>query len=165
MLSSSSQCSTNESQQSVNDLRPWILEIQRAVRHHWSIIELLAAFLVKIACDKLVTMYQNESQRSVNNFWSCILDNLTAIERRIRTTRLLAAFNGKNASDDIASTSYNWAPTEHQQFLWRLRKLYSNELHCAAPKSSFTRSVFAICPCIQLHKYAWNVLQIWIFWL
>jgi len=76
---------------------------------------------------------------------------------------LPAAFNGKNASDDIASASYNWAPTEHQQFLWRLRTLYSNVLHCAVPKSGFAQSVFAICPCIQLHKYACNVLRIWFF--
>ena len=163
MISTSSQCSPNERQLSVNDFRPCILENQRAVRHNCSIIELSAAFLVKTAWDKIVTMYQNERQRSVNNFWSCILDNLTAIERRIPTISLSAAFNGKNASDDIASASYNWVPTEHQQFLWRLRTLFSNVLHCAAPKSSFTRSVFAICPCIQLHKYACNVLQIWFY--
>jgi len=165
MISTSSQYSPNERQQSVNDFRPCILENQSAVRHHWLIMGLSAAFLVKPACDKIVTMYQNERQRSINNFWSCILDNLTAIECRIPTISLSAAFNGKNASDDIASASYNWAPTEHQQFLWRLRMLYSNVLHCAAPKSSFTRSVFAICPCIQLHKYACNVLQIWFYCL
>jgi hypothetical protein len=165
MLTTSSQCSPNERQHNVNDFRPCMLENQHAVRHHWSIIELLAVFLVKTDCIKIVTMYQNERQWSVNNFWSCILDNLTAIERRIPQMRLSAAVKGKNASDDIASASYNWAPTEHQQFLRRLRTLYSNELHCAAPKSSFTRSVFAICPCIQLHKYACNVLQIWFFCL
>jgi hypothetical protein len=165
MLTTSSQCSPNERQQSVNDFRPCILENQRAVRHHWSIIELSAVFLVTTACDKIVTMYQNERHWSVNNFWSCILDNLTAIERRIPKMRLSAAFKGKHASDDIASASYNWAPTEHQQFLWRLRTLYSNVLHCAVPKSSFTRSVCAICPCIQLHKSACNVLQIRFFCL
>jgi len=76
---------------------------------------------------------------------------------------LLAGLIGSNASDNIASTSYNWAPTERQQFLWRLRMLHSNELHCAIPKSSSTQSVFAICLCIQLHNYACNVLQIWFF--
>jgi len=55
-----------------------------------------------------------------------------------------AACIGKDASDDIASAFYNWPPAERQQFLWRLRMLHSNELHCAVPKSSFTRSVFAI---------------------
>jgi hypothetical protein len=165
MLSTSSQCSTNECQQSVNDFRPCIMVNQRAVRHDWSIIELSATLQVKTACDQIVTMSQNECQRSFNNFWSCILNNLTAIECRIPTINLLAAFNCKNASDDIASAFYNWAPTEHLQFLWMLRILYSNVLHCAVAKSCFTRSVIAICPCIQLHKYACNVLQIWFFCL
>jgi len=106
-----------------------------------------------------------ERQRSINTFCCCILDKLTAMERRQPTMNLPAAFIGKNASDDIASDSYNWAPPHGQQFLWRLRTLHSNELHCAVPKTSFTRSVFAICPCIQLHKYAYNVLQIWFFGL
>jgi len=65
--------------------------------------------------------------------------------------------------DNIASASYNWAPTELQQVSWRLRMLHSNELHCAVRESSFTWSVFAIWPCIPLHKYACNVLQIWFF--
>ena len=117
MLSTSSQFSPNERQQSVNDFRPCILENQRAVELNWLIIEISAVLLVKTACDKIVNMYQNERQRSVNNFESCILDNLTAIERRIPTMSLSAAYNGKNASDDIASDSYNWAPTDHQQFL------------------------------------------------
>jgi len=165
MISASSQGSPNERQQNVNDFRPCILENQRAVRHNWSIIELSAAFLVKTACDKIVTMYQNVRQRSVNNFWSCILDDLTAIEHRIPTIRISAASNGKHSSDDIASASYSWVPTEHQQFLWRVRTLYSNVLDCASRKSSFTRSVFAICPCIQLPKYACNGLQIWFYCL
>jgi len=76
---------------------------------------------------------------------------------------LFAVMMGKTSSDDIASTSYNCAPTEHQPLLWRLRKLCSNQLHCAVPKSSFSQSVFLICPCIQLHQYACNVLQIWFF--
>jgi len=85
-----------------------------------------------------------EPQRSLNNFPSCILDNLTEMERRYPTMNLSPAFVGENGSDDIASAYYNWVPTEHQQFLWRLRMLHSNELHCAVPKSSFTRSVFPI---------------------
>jgi len=101
-----------------------------------------------------------ERHRSVNDFCSCILDNLTGMECRLSTMNLSAAFIGKNASDDIASASYNRVPTVCQQCLWRLRMLHSNELHCVVPKSSFTRSVLAICPCIQLHKYACNVLLI-----
>jgi len=163
MLSSSSQCSTNDRQQSVTDFRPCILENQLTVRHIWSIIELSDTLPVKIACNKNISMAQNEHQWRVNDFWYCILDNLTAIEHRIPTMRLSTAFNGINAIDNIASASYNWAPTDYQQFLRRLTMLYSNVLHCAVPKSSFTWSVFAICPCIQLHKYACNVLQIWFF--
>ena len=160
MLSRSSQCSPNERQQRVNNFGTCILDNQSALQHNWSIIKLLVAILVNTACDKIVTMSQNERHWSVNNFWSCIFYNLTAIECRIPTMTLTEAFNGKNASDDITSASYNWAPIEHQQFLSRLRTLYSNVMHCADHKSSFTRSVFAICPCIQLHKYACNVLQI-----
>jgi len=40
-----------------------------------------------------------------------ILDNLIRMERRWTTTNLSAALIGKNASDDIASASYNSAPT------------------------------------------------------
>ena len=99
------------------------------------------------------------------NFWSCILDNLTAMEHRLPRMNLSAAFNGKNATDDVASSSYNWAPTQRQQFQWMLRTLHSNDLHCAVSKSSFTWSVFTICSCIQLPKYACNILQIWFFCL
>ena len=48
-----------------------------------------------------------------------------------------AAFIRKNASDDIVSASYHSAPAEHEQFLWRLRTLHSNELHCAVPEIEF----------------------------
>jgi hypothetical protein len=44
-----------------------------------------------------------------------------------------------------------------------LRTLHSNKLHYAIPKWSVTRSVIAICPSNQLHKYACNVLLIWLF--
>jgi len=72
---------------------------------------------------------------------------------------------GKNAADNIAYGSYNWVPTEHLQDSWRFNKLHSNELPCIIPKSSVMRSVFSICPCIQLHKYGFNVSQIWPFLL
>jgi hypothetical protein len=165
MLSTSSRSSRNQRQHSVNDFRPCILKNQHEVRHRWLTIKQSATWLVKTTCDKIVTMSHNERQRSINNFLSCILDNLTAIERRIPTMSISAAFNGKHASDYIASASYIWAPTEHQQFLGRLRTLYINVLNFAVPISSFTRSVFGICPCIPLHKYACNVLQIWFFCL
>jgi len=41
--------------------------------------------------------------------------------------------------------------------------LHSNELNRIVTELSLTRSVFSICPCIQLHKYACNVSQIWFF--
>ena len=106
-----------------------------------------------------------ECQQSANNFWSCIMDNVRAMERHYPTIHPSAALIGKHASDDMASTSYDWAPTVRQQFSWGLSTLYCNELHCVVTKLSFTRSVFSICPCIQLHKYACNVSQIWSFCL
>ena len=154
-------CPQHERPRSVNDFWPCIMEEARIVRRHWLIIELSAAFLGKNASSKILTLSQNERQRSVNDFWSCMLDNLKAMERRWPTMNPLAAFNRKNGGDDIASATYNWAPTQRQQFWWMLRSLHSDVLHCAVPKSSFTRSVFAIYPCIQLHKYGCNVLQIW----
>ena len=45
----------------------------------------------------------------------------------------------------------------------RLWTLHSNKLHYAVSKLSFTRSVVAIRSCIQLYKYACNVLLIWLF--
>ena len=95
-----------------------------------------------------------DRQRRVNIFWSCILDNLRAMEQRYPIINLSAAFTGKNAIDDITSGSYTWAPTYHQQLLWGLSKLHSNELHCIVTALSLTRSAFWICPCIQLQKYA-----------
>ena len=108
-----------------------------------------------------------EHQRSVNNLWSSILDNPMAMECRQPTTNLSAAYIGKTASDNIIYAPYNSAPTDRQHFLWRLRMLHSNELHCTVPNWSFTQSVFSICPCLQLYKYACNVSQIWFFcfWL
>jgi hypothetical protein len=65
------------------------------------------------------------------------------------------ALIGNSAGDDIASGSYNWAPTQRPQFCWILRMLYSNVLHFAVPKSSFTWSVFRILP-------LYTTLQIWV---
>ena len=95
---------------------------------------------------------KNEPPQSVNDFWCCILGNLRAIERRHPIFNLSAAFPGKNSSDDIASASYNAAPTERQQFRWGLIKLHTNELHCVVPEFSLTQSVFTRCSCIQLRK-------------
>ena len=103
---------------------------------------------------------KNERQRSVNDFWSCILNNPRAMERRYAIIHLSAASTGKNTTDDIASASYNCAPTLCQQFLWGLSKLHSNGLHRIVTELSLTRSVFSICPWIQLHKHACSVSQI-----
>jgi len=73
---------------------------------------------------------------------------------------LVDAFMGKNGRDDIASASYNSAPTERQLFLWGLNKLHSHELHSVVPELSLMLSVFAICCCIPLRKFACNVSQI-----
>jgi len=149
--------------------RKWLLALHlgktRILRRDLPIIKLSTAFLGKNCTYKIQTMSQNERQWSINNCWSWILDNLTTMECRYPTMNLLAAFKGTNSSDDIASTFYNWVPTQRQQFWWMLRILNSNELHYVVPKSSFTLPVFAIYPCIQLHKYACNVLQIWFFWV
>jgi len=76
---------------------------------------------------------------------------------------LSAARTGTEASDNITSASYNWVPTEPLRFLWGLPKLHCNDLHCIVPTLSVTQSVFWICSCIQLHKYACNVSQVWHF--
>jgi len=59
-------------------------------------------------------MSQNERQWSINDCSAGILDNRTGIERRVTTMNRSAAFIGKNASVDIASASYNCAPTVRQ---------------------------------------------------
>jgi len=78
------------------------------------------------------------------------MDNLRAMEQRYPIINLSAAFMGKNVSDDIASASYNSALTERQQLLWGLSVLHGNELHCIVTELSLNRSVFSICPCIEL---------------
>jgi len=112
----------------------------------------------------LVTIFlpppENEHQRIVYDFLSCIVDNLRVLERRYPIFNLSAAYVGINATDDIASASYNSAPTDRQQFLWGFNQPPSNELHCVVPELSLTQSVFALYCCIQLRKYACNVSQI-----
>jgi len=120
-----------------------------------------AKMLVRI----LLPPHKNECQSSVNNCWSCLLDNLRAMIWHKCIINLSAAYIGKNGSDNIVPASYNSAPRECQQSMWKLSTLHSNELHCIVPTLSFTRSVFSICPCIQHHKYACNVSQIWLFLL
>jgi len=93
-----------------------------------------------------------------------MLDNLRAVERRDSIIDLSAAWMGNNPSDNIASASYSWAPTERQQSWWALSELYINELYHIVTELSLIRSVFSICLCIQLHKYACIVSQIWFFW-
>jgi len=161
LLTTSSLCPGNEHHQSVNNLRPSILENQRAMRLQWSILVLSATFVGNYTYDKIVTMFQNDRQRSVHHFWPCILDNVTGKECRCTTMNQLEACIGKNETDDIASAFYNWAPTVRELFMGRRRTLNSNTLHYAVSKWSFTWSVIVICPCIQLHKYACNVLLIW----
>jgi hypothetical protein len=79
------------------------MEKQEAMRLHWSIIVLSAAFLGKYAYEKIVTVPQHNRQHSINNFCTGILDNLIRIERRSTTMNLSAAYIGKYADDDIAS--------------------------------------------------------------
>ena len=102
----------------------------------------------------------NESQWSVNDFWPCLLRTLRSTECCYPIFKLSASFMGKNSIDDISSSSFNSAPTECQQFVWGLNKLHRNHLHCVVPDLSLTQSVFAICYCMQLCKYACNVTQI-----
>ena len=145
MLSTiSSLCPKNERQRSVNSCMPCILKYQGAVRLSWSMIKLLTAFLGENTYVKIITMSRNERQRSVDDFWSCILDNVMAMGCRKPTVIPSAAPIRKNASDNIASASYYWAPTERQRCSWRLRMVYSDELRCTVPKSSFKWSVSAI---------------------
>jgi len=125
LLTTSSLCPLNERQWSVKDLRPSIFENQGDVQLQWSIIVLPAAFLGKYAYDKIVTMSQDKRQWSVNDFCAGILDNITGMEHRYITMNLSAAFIGNNASVDIASASYNWAPTVRQG-----SELYT-AIHCS----------------------------------
>jgi len=106
-----------------------------------------------------------ESQCRFNDSWWCILDNLRTVDQCEAIINLLGVINGKTSSDNVVSASYNWVPMDRQQFLWGLSLLHNNELHCVVSKLSFMRSVYSICPCIQLHQYASNVSQIWLIWL
>jgi len=103
----------------------------------------------------------NEHQQSVNDFWSCIMDNSRAGERHLPILHISVALMGKDGLEAIASTSYNWAPTERQGFLWGLSEPHSNELNRSVTEVSLMRSVSSICPGIHLHNYAYNVSQIW----
>jgi len=139
--------------------------IGRLSRHNWlwphRCYVQLAVFLGKNACANIETMSGNDLPRSVNDFWSWFLDTPRPMECSWPTNNHPAGWIGKNASDDIAWASYNRAPTKRQQCVCRHTKLHSNAVQCTVPKLCFTRSVFAICACIRLQKYACNVSQIW----
>jgi hypothetical protein len=115
LLMTSSLCLENALQRRVNIFRPCLLANQGTMQLHWSIIELSAPFLHKNVYGTIVTMSNHARQRRVNDYWSCMVVNLMAMECTLPTRNLLAAFIGKNASDNIASTSYNWVPSECQQ--------------------------------------------------
>jgi len=72
-------CPKNKRQKSINDFWPCILEIAWAVRRRYAIIMLLAAFLGKTSCNRIVTRSykcaSTERQRSVNDFRPCIMEN------------------------------------------------------------------------------------------
>jgi len=70
----------------------------------------------QLCCKISVNRASMEHQRRVNDFWSCILDSPRAMKRSWSTINQSAARIGNDASDVIASTSYNWAPRERQQF-------------------------------------------------
>jgi len=78
------------------------------------------------------------------------------MERRYTIMNLSAAFIGKNASDDMVSASYNSAPMVRQD---SERNTVTNCI-MAFLNGVLRGSVVAICPGIQLHKYACNVLLI-----
>jgi hypothetical protein len=113
----------------------------------------------------MVTMSQNVSQPSINNFWSYILDNLTAIERRKPTMNIWQPW----LTTMLVMISHLPHTVEHPRlennFFQRLRTGHCNLLHCAVPTSSFTQWLLAICPFIQIHITACNVLQTWLFCL
>jgi hypothetical protein len=111
LLMTSLLCPKNVRQWSINDLRLYILENHGAMHLQWSIIVQQATFLGNYAFDKMVTMSQFVRQWSVNDICAGILDNITGMERKLITMNLLAACIVKNKSVNIASASYNWAPT------------------------------------------------------
>ena len=149
----------------MKDYRPSTFENNKAVQPLLSIIVQLANNLGDNASNNIVTMSSYECQWSVNDFWSCIFDTLTAMERSYLTIHLLAALISKNATDDNASAFYNWVPMDYLLFGCSLSKVHSIEVYYPVPMLSFTQSILSICPCIELHKYACNVWQIWFFCL
>ena len=54
-------------------------------------------------------------------------------------------------------------PGQQYSLRMMLSKLDSKEVYYDVSKWNFTWSVFAICPCLQLHKYVSKVSQIWFF--
>ena len=133
------------------------------MRPHCSVIILSDASLEECACNQIVVC----SKMSVNRV-SKMFDHASLIiygqwNAANPQSTYQQPFCGKNTTYDIASASYNFAPTWPQQSLWRLSKLPRNEVHCAVPELSCMWSVCSICPCIQFHKYACSVSQIRFF--
>jgi len=137
----------------VYDFGPSIFKMNRAVWLHFSIIIQSAILLDNNAGDNIVTISEDECQQSANiasteRQWFLILHFECSKGNGMQLTHNepTSSLCRQQCCDDIVSASNNWAPMECQQFLWRLSKLHSNEVHCAVPKLCFTRSVFAICP-------------------
>jgi len=155
----------NEHCRSVKHFWSCILDDRSAMQWHQPIFTIQAPFIGQNAGDNIATTSWKWASPEPQQF--LVLDLVLSkwYATALTYNQSISCHQGKNASDDITTASSKWVPTEGQQFFGELIKLHSNELQCIVPKLTYKWSVFSICLCIQLHKYACNFSQIWLFLL
>jgi len=151
----------NGCKRSINNVWSCVLVDQQAMQWCEPIIELSAACMGDNGKDNIASTSYKWAPLESRWFLVLYLSDQRAMQWHSHKMEPSAAFMGKTASDDITTISKRYVLTERQPLLLGLSKLHSNELHCNDPKWSYQWSVFFICPCIELHKYACNVSQIW----
>jgi len=157
-------------QMSVNDFRPCILGNQVAMWLDWDIMERSAGFLGKNDYDKILTMSQNKGRKKVNRvstgcqqFLILYIGQSNRNGMQITLNEPLSSLYWQKCWWRYRVRLLQLSAHKASTVLWRLRTPHSNELHCTGPKLSFIQTGFSMCSCIQLHKYACNILQISFF--
>ena len=141
------------------------MDTQSAVHWHWPIISVSAAFMGKNACDEIATTSQKCSSPEHHQFLVLHLGQSKGYGKALTHNQLIGDLYGQKCYWRYRICLLQLSAHQASTILWVLSKLHSNELHRIVIELSLTRSVFSICPCIQLHKYACNVSQIWLFCL
>ena len=96
-------------------LSSWVIYVLIGCRHPF--IRYWLSLLGKTTATCSLPQPQDERQRSINNLLPRILGHLCSDWLRRTNNHIMAAFTGNNYSGMLPAACWEWAATEHQQFL------------------------------------------------